>query len=392
VNAGLLALAFALPLGVWVLGLKPAEVAATFPSSLFIVLVGVTYLFGIARANGALTLVTRVAVRTIGGSIPLLPLAFFLLAVVISSLGPGNIAAVAVLAPIALAIAGHVGIGALLMTVLVVNGANAGAFSPIAPTGIIANGLVAQIGLPPMEERIYLNSLLAQSAVALVGYVACGGLALWRAPRRDVEVGELLGKSAGFTWRQGITLAGIAVFVGAVGIGRVDVGLAALAVSAVLAVIQSDLAESALLAVPWDAILMLCGMTVLIQIVEKAGGLAVFTDLLCCVATPGNVPAILGLSTGIVSAYSSSSGVVMPLFIALVPELHGRIGGDPVAMVSAICVGSHLVDVSPLSTLGAICIASAAPHEDRRRLFNLLLVWGMSMSVVGAAVCWIFFG
>ncbi|MGH9461087.1 MAG: SLC13 family permease, partial [Vicinamibacteria bacterium] len=55
-------------------------------------------------------------------------------------------------------------------------------------------------------------------------------------------------------------------------------------------------------------------------------------------------------------------------------------------------VGSHLVDVSPLSTLGALCMASAPLTEDRTALFNKLLLWGLSMSVVGALVCYLFFG
>jgi ABC-type branched-subunit amino acid transport system permease subunit len=62
-----------------------------------------------------------------------------------------------------------------------------------------------------------------------------------------------------------------------------------------------------------------------------------------------------------------------------------------VALVSAINVGSHVVDVSPLSTLGAVCIAHAA-GEDRARLFHRLLWWGLTMAVVGAAACAVLFG
>ena len=39
-----------------------------------------------------------------------------------------------------------------------------------------------------------------------------------------------------------------------------------------------------------------------------------------------------------------------------------------------------------LSTLGALCIANAAASEDRKALFNKLMIWGLSMSVVGAIV------
>jgi len=100
----------------------------------------------------------------------------------LATIGPGNIAAVALIAPLAMAIAGRAGISAFLMTLMVANGANAGAFSPFAPTGIIANGLIARQGLS-MDPwtQIYLPSLLAQSFIALVGYLIFGGLRLWRA-------------------------------------------------------------------------------------------------------------------------------------------------------------------------------------------------------------------
>lgn len=83
----------------------------------------------------------------------------------------------------------------------------------------------------------------------------------------------------------------------------------------------------------------------------------------------------------------------MPAFIPLVPGLIEKLGGgDPMAIVSAINVGSHVVDVSPLSTIGAICIANAASHEDQKQLFQSLLLYGMSMAVFGAVICYFFFG
>jgi hypothetical protein len=55
-------------------------------------------------------------------------------------------------------------------------------------------------------------------------------------------------------------------------------------------------------------------------------------------------------------------------------------------------VGASLVDLSSLSTVGALYIAGAVPGTDTRRLFNALLVWGLSMSVVGAVFSWVLFG
>jgi hypothetical protein len=83
----------------------------------------------------------------------------------------------------------------------------------------------------------------------------------------------------------------------------------------------------------------------------------------------------------------------MPAFLAMVPGLLAQLGSaNPVALVSSINVGSHLVDVSPLSTLGALCLTNAPPDEDKNKLFRSLLIYGLSMAVVGAGVCYLFFG
>lgn len=62
------------------------------------------------------------------------------------------------------------------------------------------------------------------------------------------------------------------------------------------------------------------------------------------------------------------------------------------ALIYSMNSAGHLVDVSPLSTLGALCLAAAPAGTDGRRLFNQLMAWGLSMSVVGALVCWLVFG
>jgi hypothetical protein len=54
-------------------------------------------------------------------------------------------------------------------------------------------------------------------------------------------------------------------------------------------------------------------------------------------------------------------------------------------------VGGHLVDLSPLSTIGALCLAALPVQTDAPRVFNQLLMWGLSMTVVGAVICWLLF-
>jgi hypothetical protein len=134
-------------------------------------------------------------------------------------------------------------------------------------------------------------------------------------------------------------------------------------------------------------------VTVLIGVLERTGGMDLFTGLLARLSSPAYVNGVIALVTGVISVYSSSSGVVLPAFLPTIPGLVDRLGGGNPRMIAySINVGSHLVDVSPLSTLGALCLACAAPGENRAVLFRKLMVWGWSMAVAGAVVCQLFFG
>ena len=106
-----------------------------FPTDLFLTLVGVTLLFTLARGNGTLDQVVRAALRGCRGNAGLIPIVFFGLSLGIASIGAGNIAAAALIAPLAMAVADRAKIPPFLMTLMVAHGCIAGALSPIAPTG-----------------------------------------------------------------------------------------------------------------------------------------------------------------------------------------------------------------------------------------------------------------
>jgi di/tricarboxylate transporter len=146
---------------------------------------------------------------------------------------------------------------------------------------------------------------------------------------------------------------------------------------------------------PWGVIVMVCGVTMLVSLLEVTGGMDLFSSLLSRLATPGSVNGVIAFVTGTISTYSSTSGVVLPAFLPTVPGLVRELGGgDPVAVSLSINVGSSLVDVSPLSTLGALCVA-ALPDDDGGGagvLFRRLLLWGLSMSVVGAIIAQVLVG
>jgi di/tricarboxylate transporter len=133
---------------------------------------------------------------------------------------------------------------------------------------------------------------------------------------------------------------------------------------------------------------MVCGVTVLIALLEKTGGMDLFTSMLARLASPRSVNGVVAFITGLISSWSSTAGVVLPTFLPAVPGLVEKVGGgDPLALALSINVGGSMVDVSPLSTLGALCVAAVSEASEGRVLFRQLLIWGLSMSIVGAILC-----
>jgi len=352
--------------------------------------VGVTLLFSMARGNGTLERVTERAVRLCRGHAGVLPIMFFFIALALSTIGPGSIGATALLAPPAMAVAARTGVSFFLMALMVGNGALAGSLSPFSPTGVVANGVMARMGFPGLEWQTFINNIAGHTLVAFGGYFLLGGLRLFRRGGSSTETVEL--PSQPLEPRHWLTLGLIAALLVGVTVFEFEVGMTALTASAVLSFARAADEKEAIRGMPWGVMLMVTGVTVLIILMEKTQGLDLFTNLLVQLSTPESVTAVVAFVTGVVSVYSSTSGVVLPAFLPTVPGLVDRLGGvDAISIASAISVGSHLVDLSPLSTTGALCIAGVPAGVDSQGLFNKLLAWGLSMTVVGALLCWLMF-
>jgi Na+/H+ antiporter NhaD/arsenite permease-like protein len=392
-NVGVLAVALAWIIGVYVGGIPVGTVMGGFPTQLFLTLTGMTLLFTAAQCNGTLDRLAHHAVRMCRGNRGVIPIMFFLLAAGLASMGPGNIATAAIVAPMAMATAVRVGIPLFLMAIMVGNGANSGSLSPFAPTGIIVNGLMERNNLDGYELSTYLYNLGAHALVAFAGYFVFGGLKLFAAGSAAAPVpgDQRTDPDPAFEWRHWLTLAVIAALILSVLFFNVNVGMGAFLASVVLVLAGAADDGEAIKRMPWRVIVMVCGVTVLIALLERAQGIDLLVSLVARFSTRETVTAVVAFLTGVISVYSSTSGVVLPAFLPMVPGLAEQLGGaSPLAIASAMNIGGHLVDISPLSTIGALCVAGA-PVEDSRSLFNKLLAWGLSMCVVGSLLCWLLF-
>ena len=389
INVGVVSIVFAWIIGTTLAGLKPDQVAAGFPSPLFLTLAGVSFLFALSETNGTLERLANRAVQLTRGSGRVVPILFFLIAFTLSSIGPGAISSVALVIPLAMAISTRVGVPRFLTALMVANGANAGNLSSVAAGGVIANAKMAEAGIGGHGGKLWLASFAAHALVTAAAYIALGAYRKTDTPPATTDAPPLVELEK----QHWITVVVIAVWIVGVVILKMNVGMAAFAAAAILVLARVTDETSSLRRVPWGVIVMVCGVSVLISLLEKTGGMELFTSMLARLASPASLNGVVAFVTGLISSWSSTIGVVLPVFLPTVPSLVTKVGGgDPVAVALSIGVGGSMVDVSPLSTLGALCVAAVADPAEARTLFRKLLIWGLSMSVVGAILCQLFAG
>jgi di/tricarboxylate transporter len=392
INVGVLSLALALIVGVGLAGMSTGQVLEGFPVDLLVTLVGVTLLFAIADVNGTLARFTERAVRLCRGHAGALPIMFFAIGFVVATIGAGATPASALLAPPAMAVAARAGIPPLLMAIMAGNGALAGTLSPFAPTGIVAHGVMERIGLPGVEWWTFSYNAIAHTLVGFGGFLLLGGWKLFRRAGARADAAEIE-QAEPMTTQHWLTAAGVVALIVAVAGFRQNVGMVALIVATVLVLLRTVEESKAIARMPWGVILMVTGVTVLVALLQETEGLALITNGIASLSTPTTIEPIVGFGVGLVSVYSSTSGVVLPAFLPMVPDLAARLGGlDPLPIAWSMNVAASLVDLSSLSTGGALFIAGAAGFADTRKLFNQLLAWGLSMSLVGALLCYLLFG
>ncbi|WP_406132364.1 SLC13 family permease [Streptomyces anthocyanicus] len=431
VNMGALAFAAAFGVGTLVADLDADGIFAGFPGDLFVVLVGVTYLFAIARANGTTDWLVHAAVRLVRGRVALIPWVMFALTGALTAIGAVSPAAVAIVAPVALSFATRYSISPLLMGTMVVHGAQAGGFSPISIYGSIVNGIVEREKLPGSEIGLFLASLVANLLIAAVLFAVLGGRKLWArgavtpegdgapgktgtgttgsdtgtgtgtgtsagtggtaptavAVRSDRETGGAEGTGVRLTPARVATLVALVALVVAVLGFDLDAGLTAVTLAVVLSTAWPDDSRRAVGEIAWSTVLLICGVLTYVGVLEEMGTITWAGEGVGGIGVPLLAAVLLCYIGAIVSAFASSVGIMGALIPLAVPFLaQGEIGA--VGMVAALAVSATVVDVSPFSTNGALVLA-AAPDVDRDRFFRQLMVYGGIVVAAVPALAWL---
>ena len=426
VNMGALGFVAAFAVGTLAVGMDADQIIGGFPSSLFLTLVGITYLFAIAQNNGTVDLLVRGAVRLVGGRVALIPWVMFGITAVLTSIGALGPAAVAIVAPIALGFAARYQINALLMGMMVIHGAQAGGFSPISIYGVTVNTIAADAGLNNSPLTLFLGSFFFNAAIGVALFLVLGGRALIGrsvhdddATRPEDDTGSVGGGKTpttdmrGFgttttkapsqavtaenapplatavkaiTFDQILTLVGLASLAVFSLILDLDVGFVSMTIAVILALASPKAQKGAINQISWSTVLLIGGVLTFVGVLQEAGTVEWVGNGVAGIGVPLLVALLLCYIGAIVSAFASSTailGVTIPLAVPFL--LAGEVGA--VGVIVALAISSTIVDVSPFSTNGALVLANAQ-GLDRDVFYKQILKYSALVVAIGPLIAW----
>jgi di/tricarboxylate transporter len=433
INMGALGFGAAFLLGTLVLGLDVDQILENFPTGLFLTLVGITYLFGIAQINGTVDLLIRGAIRLVGGRIAAIPWIMF--AVTALLVGIGALFAVAIVAPIALRFAFRYKINPLLMGMMVVHGALGGAFTPISVYGSFVNGLVGDSGLETSPLALTIAPLAFNAAIGVLIFFLLGGRRLLsaRTYRTDDEggtgepaAGEAVaagpvtsgGGGSGGTGtapahrvevaappndpapgpagtpervrpEQIVTIAGLLLFAVLTVVWTLDVGFTSILIGVGLALVNPKATRGAVDKIAWSTVLLIVGVLTYVGLLQAAGTIDYISEAISGLGAPLIAALLICYLGGVASAFASSVailGVMIPLAIPFLQQ--GGIGA--VGFIVALAIATTVVDVSPFSTNGALVLANAQ-DIDRDGFYRQMLAYAGVVTALGPLLAWAVF-
>jgi len=406
VHMGALAFVAALLVGVLLVGEPLDDVLGGFPVDALLILLGITYLFGIARTVGAVDWLVDRSVRLIGDRVALIPWAMWIVGTLVACLGTSHAAFTIV--PIAMSLAHKHRIHSTMMGLVMSSAIVGGALAPTSIVGITVMTVANTAGIPYNPALMFALSVGVNALVVLVAFFLFGGrelIARGRAAKQNAADGGTLGNGGGsgstgvmtetttpvkLTGYGALTLVAIPVLVVlffTLTLNDVDLNLGAVALTlaVLLAFINPKVGKEALGKVDWNTILLLGGIITYVGVLTRLGAIDQLGEFARSVDEPLIAAFVMCVIAALVSAFASTIGIIGALVPLAVPLLIPGGGLEMTGFLYALAISASLVDCAPFGTTGATIVAST--HEsDRPMVYRHLTIWGLTMVVVGPVI------
>ena len=380
-NVGILCVGFSMILSI-VYKIDIKQVIAGLSSSLFIQMVGITYLFAIIQGNGTLELLARKMVRLVGTKTHLIPFVMYILGFLVCAIGPGAIPSLAIIPVIAIPVAVSAGVNPIMTAIIGDLGVMSGRLSPLTPESAVVRELMKQQGLEANTIPIMICLTFTALICVVLVYIYYKG---WKVEKVEDGTKE---KLPSFEAKQWLSIIGLVVLaVGALFFSW-NVGFTGFLVGSILIVLGCADEKKAIAAIPWNVILMVLGVGILMNVITVSGGIDIMVAALEKVMNKTIAATVMGVVAGIMSFFSSGLGVVFPTLIPTAAGLSGGLGVSAVELVSVIVIGGTVAGFTPVSTTGALIMAGVSQQKDAEEKFpqNRMFIELFSVSFIALGV------
>lgn len=404
INTGFFAMGFAYIIGCFILDLKPNEVIGMWPIKIFYTILSVSLFYNFAMANGTLEKLSQHLLYSTRKFPYLLPLAIFFAAMFIASLGAGYFTVLAFFGPITLILCEKTGLKKLVGAIAVNYGSLAGANFMTSGSGIIFKSLIENTSY--VNNSYYFTSLIFISTL-IVPIIVIGSLIFINFNKHtkhlDIEIPKKFEKEQKTTLTLIFTMIFLTLIIPILVTifpnnqffkfinSKIDIGLIAIIFSIIAFIKKLGNEKEIIAKVPWNTLIMICGVGMLISVAIKAGTIDLLSSWIGTNIPKVLVPIILCLVAGIMSFFSSTLGVVAPSLFPIVPSLVAVTGLNPAVLFVSIILGAQATSISPFSSGGSL-ILSSSTDEEKDKLFNQLMFKGVSICLIGAVIFTVILG
>ena len=379
VNVGLVAILAVTIFGMFI-GQSDKTTIGGFSASLFIMLLGVSFLCSVAISNGSLELMSKKFLKLSGGHAIVAPILIYLIGAGIAAIGPGCVPALGIVAALSLPLGKSTGYNSVMLALVGEIGSFAGRFSPITPESVLIRSLAEPQGISGYQLPLIIYALVTTVVLSIVVFFVFKS---HKVQTTRMEAEEL----PRFTLHQILTLLGFVVVIVACAFFKRNVGLISFAVGIFLILIKAADEKVVFKTISWSTLLMVTGFGMLMEAVINVGGVELLSNALASIMTPRTAVAIQGLTAGLMSWFSSAIGVVWPTLVPTVGDIAAKVGVSANGLISIMALTAAFAGLSPASTGGGLIMAAnATDPEFTKEKENKLFVQLFGISALMLAI------
>lgn len=399
INLGLVCLVFAYVIGCIVMGMKAKTVVSFTPVNIVFQLAALTFFFSFPHQNGTLEAIANKIMYKFRRQAWSLPLVLLFIGVLLGIIGAPNPMISIVIGVLGFRLCKKCNINPILIAVVAaLNGFGSNVLWTQA--GTIISTTIAGLGYEQATAEAYawkyfLLSAITFMIIIMIFYFVLKGY--------KAKAPDGMEKPAPFTPIQRKTLAVVAVVVGLVVVSNVlgvfvktpavasfkgfcDIQMLCIVGGVACILLKlGDAREAIGKGIPWNTIIMITGIVVLLGVAKEAGVVDWLGGLVSNSVPVVLIPAFFALITGLLSFFAGGITAIFPMIAPLVPAIAEMTGIPASTLFCCTAIGGNLTTVSPFSTGGATVLSTCPYEEDQVKVFRGQLVVafvGLGVAVV----------